>query len=725
MTKQLISPLHFQYTTLERLKKFKPFGFTSELLVVKELLDNACDAAENAKNGNWVNIDFSGGMFKVTNPGIISRETLYTVVDFSLTISEKYCKRGFIRGQIGHGLKIALMLFISDESQIKIKSGPIQYTIILKNRFSKHSKGVLGIEEKDHDNAGNTTVEIPFSDNPEQNHTIEDYILKYIALNPQITFRYNPILFNKTIDLKKNCKADVFSYEEEDFDGFIDCYRMGGFTSEDFVNIFNVKKTNFTKNFKKHSFSDNPGDLFKFMKKNSKKIPRPLLGETAIKDRVKDVFKINCKEYKKFRVNKGFIEIAYFENKDTNPFVVTGVNGSCVMPNAIRFPGCTISDLICIDTNNSKTKYGMLISYYATSINYWGSNKDMVFISEKKVRNAIANLIKKPSHQKEEKSSSWLLKKNDYASDIYEDEAELQKAKDLGISPPIYCFIRECKAIAESMRDRYGLITIRQLYYQLVSKKIIVNSQGSYDNFNHHLTTAREKDLIDYEIFEDRSRYIITPASVSMRTDSKDHIKKIIKMSLNPPDLDIWENQQYYVEIWIEKDALVRLFSAVTNKMQVALFPSRGYTSVTKIEEARKRFKENAEMKRKKGILLYAGDLDPSGMDIYQNIRNKFKNEGNIEIKRFALNQEQVGNLAAMPIKPTDTRYSKFLQMHPGLKGAYELDAFDPDELKKLTEKNIKDYFDSNIKAGEEEIIKEWHEGFAAVKNEILKKLEI
>jgi len=47
-----------------------------------------------------------------------------------------------------------------------------------------------------------------------------------------------------------------------------------------------------------------------------------------------------------------------------------------------------------------------------------------------------------------------------------------------------------------------------------------------------------------------------------------------------------------------------------------------------------------------------------------------------------------------MPIKPTDSRYKAFLKEHPDIKGAYELDAVDPDVLQRLTESAINDWFD-------------------------------
>jgi len=55
-------------------------------------------------------------------------------------------------------------------------------------------------------------------------------------------------------------------------------------------------------------------------------------------------------------------------------------------------------------------------------------------------------------------------------------------------------------------QNQFGLITVRQLYYQLVVRKIIENTRNDYAGFNTHLTKARKCGLIDWEDFEDRSR---------------------------------------------------------------------------------------------------------------------------------------------------------------------------------------------------------------------------
>jgi hypothetical protein len=66
------------------------------------------------------------------------------------------------------------------------------------------------------------------------------------------------------------------------------------------------------------------------------------------------------------------------------------------------------------------------------------------------------------------------------------------------------------------------------------------------------------------------------------------------------------------VELWVEKDALAGFLSPLCQSLGIPLIVSRGYTSYTFKQEAIKRFSEVVEDGREP-VLLYLGDLDPSG----------------------------------------------------------------------------------------------------------------
>ena len=69
-------------------------------------------------------------------------------------------------------------------------------------------------------------------------------------------------------------------------------------------------------------------------------------------------------------------------------------------------------------------------------------------------------------------------------------------------------------ATVNEMRD-YWPLTVRQLYYQLVSKLIIKNNIASYQKVSRVCTTLRRNDLIPWDAVEDRTRRTIEKRGIS------------------------------------------------------------------------------------------------------------------------------------------------------------------------------------------------------------------
>ena len=64
--------------------------------------------------------------------------------------------------------------------------------------------------------------------------------------------------------------------------------------------------------------------------------------------------------------------------------------------------------------------------------------------------------------------------------------------------------------LAEYQAAGYDL-TIRQLYYQLVARGYIENTQNSYKRIADLVNNARLAGLIDWEMITDRGRETVTP----------------------------------------------------------------------------------------------------------------------------------------------------------------------------------------------------------------------
>jgi hypothetical protein len=146
------------------------------------------------------------------------------------------------------------------------------------------------------------------------------------------------------------------------------------------------------------------------------------------------------------------------------------------------------------------------------------------------------------------------------------------------------------------------------------------------------------------------------------------------------------------VLVWVEKEALSEIFSKITNPYGVTLIVGRGYNSLSIKKELADRFKKIG----KPIIILYFGDFDPSGEDIYRDLIDSFSFFGTRpKIEKIALTREQVEeyHLPFDFTKKTDARASKFIDKYGDM--AVELDALPIQVLQELIKENIEKYLDA------------------------------
>jgi hypothetical protein len=93
-------------------------------------------------------------------------------------------------------------------------------------------------------------------------------------------------------------------------------------------------------------------------------------------------------------------------------------------------------------------------------------------------------------------------------------------------------------------------LTLRQLYYQFVSRDLIENKQTEYKRLGSIINDARLAGLIDWSAIEDRTRNVRT---VTTWTEPAEIVKAVAAQYKE----DLWDSQDHRVEVWVEKDALL------------------------------------------------------------------------------------------------------------------------------------------------------------------------
>lgn len=132
--------------------------------------------------------------------------------------------------------------------------------------------------------------------------------------------------------------------------------------------------------------------------------------------------------------------------------------------------------------------------------------------------------------------------------------------------------IRQANAIIEDYESQGYDLTLRQLYYRFVSKGLIPNKDTEYKKLGSIINDARLAGLIDWNRITDRTR--------NLRQNSHwDSPQSIVETCSRQFQFDKWKDQKEYVEVWVEKDALVGILEQACEPLDVPYFSCRGYTS--------------------------------------------------------------------------------------------------------------------------------------------------
>lgn len=229
------------------------------------------------------------------------------------------------------------------------------------------------------------------------------------------------------------------------------------------------------------------------------------------------------------------------------------------------------------------------------------------------------------------------------------------------------------------LADNY-VMTLRQLYYQLVQRNIIPNVQKEYAKLSILLKQGRMAGIVDWDAIMDRGRQPQIPWSTS-------GIAGALKTIHDQYRLDLQDGQKNYIEVWVEKDALANVMERVTRKYHINLMVNKGYSSCSAMHESYERFRDAD----KPGVLLYFGDHDPSGKDMVRDIEARLIEFGleDFRVENPALNIDQIRRYALPenPAKLTDPRAVEYIKQY-GNK-SWELDALEPPVLVDIVEKSV------------------------------------
>jgi hypothetical protein len=252
----------------------------------------------------------------------------------------------------------------------------------------------------------------------------------------------------------------------------------------------------------------------------------------------------------------------------------------------------------------------------------------------------------------------------------------------------------------EYARQGYNL-TLRGLFYQFVARDLFPeerrfrqvggnrwvrdpdgtkNAEPNYKWLGGLVNDGRLAGLIDWDHISDRTRQLTQLPTWRSPADIIDAVAAQYRE-------DVHADQPSYLEVWVEKDALLEVTQRAANAWQVASYACKGYNSQSALWVAANRHLRMTRAGRRCHV-LYLGDHDPSGLDMSRDILNRFQlfcehaGRSAPTVHRLALNMDQIQalpNLPPSPAKITDSRAAGYIAEFGD--DSWELDALDPPTL--------------------------------------------
>lgn len=229
-------------------------------------------------------------------------------------------------------------------------------------------------------------------------------------------------------------------------------------------------------------------------------------------------------------------------------------------------------------------------------------------------------------------------------------------------------------------------MTVRQVFYQLVSRAVIPKTESQYKStVCRLLADMRRSGEIPYSWIADNTRWMRKPKTYSSMSSMLELTQRTYRRA-------IWNDQPVYVEIWLEKEALAGVLIEVTREWDVPLMVCRGYPSLSFLHAAAM----TIEDQDKPTYLYYFGDRDPSGLDIDRFVEKEIRElapTADLRFRRVAVLPEQIAQweLPTRPTKKTDSRAKGF---HGE---SIEVDAIRPSELRSLCRECITLHIDQEV----------------------------
>ena len=248
--------------------------------------------------------------------------------------------------------------------------------------------------------------------------------------------------------------------------------------------------------------------------------------------------------------------------------------------------------------------------------------------------------------------------------------------------------------IIADVTPEVGAITLRQLFYLLVTRFDYEKTERAYKRLCETCNKARRAQAIGMESIRDDG-----PTRLKTQTwTSGDHFVDAVRANAERLRFDRQRGQARHVVVWCEAAGMAPQLSAAVEEFGVAVLSSGGFDSLT--------FKHTVAVeiadREVPTMILHVGDRDPSGEHVHMSLSedlNAFVEdlaaEDYVRLERIAVTDEQVQRLSlpTSPPKKTDRR------SFDG-SATTQAEAIEPRELRRIVRAAVLDQLDADVLAG-------------------------
>lgn len=246
-------------------------------------------------------------------------------------------------------------------------------------------------------------------------------------------------------------------------------------------------------------------------------------------------------------------------------------------------------------------------------------------------------------------------------------------------------------------------VSIRGVYYRVVSlgmtndegRYLVPKDESGYSVVQRQILKLRRAESLPYDWIVDGTRFVTIPTMW-------ESLGQFMRASAEHFRRDLWADQDYRAEVWVEKDAMKGVLWPVTSSLGVPMYVARGYASETFLYEAAQSMAEV----NKPTVVYQLGDRDLDGVMGWEHTQRKLSefaedmgmDRDDLMFERLAVTPTQIEEFSLIT-RPTKVKGKsaaakrKAEEFGPSV----EVDAIPSTEIRALLRRKLMDWLDLDL----------------------------